>query len=492
MPYLDAMGQVRAVDWPGKAPSIDQARAALLAEYHSASAAAKNRRLSPYGGWLDGPKLESTGRFRTAKVDGKWWLVDPEGRLFFSVGACMAGSKSETVIHPLRRTNGFFAYIPGEDDPLKSAGLQQTGNRLTINYPSLNYARFLGQDWPGMTRDGDHNRMRAWGLNTLGCWSDEGMQKDRRTPYTLIASPWWRTGKGGSGFPSPFSEKFEAELRSALEKHLWAEDDPWLLGVFLGNELEWPDEFSPMLFELAPGHPTKAWAIGRMKEKHGDLATLNAAWRTDHKDWAAILSKSPDAEIRQAVKDDLEPLYAEFAATFFKRCKSALNAVLPGALYLGCRTHRGPNVIGRGAAGHVDIFSVNVYDCQVRSSQVPAGVDMPIMAGEFHFGAVDRGVPGPGLSAVWDQRQRGLAFAHYLASALADPRFVGVHWFQWLDQNAAGRSDRENHECGFLDVTGRSYPEFVQTVARVTARMYEARSAEKKSMEQTLEMLLRP
>ena len=33
-----------------------------------------------------GPKLRATGFFRAEKVGGKWWLVDPEGHLFFSLG----------------------------------------------------------------------------------------------------------------------------------------------------------------------------------------------------------------------------------------------------------------------------------------------------------------------------------------------------------------------------------------------------------------------
>src|SRR5208283_5077013 len=39
-----------------------------------------------FGGWAAGPQLKATGFFRTEKVGGKWWLVDPEGRLFFSHG----------------------------------------------------------------------------------------------------------------------------------------------------------------------------------------------------------------------------------------------------------------------------------------------------------------------------------------------------------------------------------------------------------------------
>ena len=36
-----------------------------------------------------------------------------------------------------------------------------------------------------------------------------------------------------------------------------------------------------------------------------------------------------------------------------------------------------------GAAGHVAVFSVKVYDSQVRSGRVPPNVDIPILAREF-------------------------------------------------------------------------------------------------------------
>ena len=117
-------------------------------------------------------------------------------------------------------------------------------------------------------------------------------------------------------------------------------------------------------------------------------------------------------------------------------------------------------------------------------------MDIPILASEFHFGAVDRGVPSPGLSGSWNQQQRGFSFAHYLASALADPRYVGVHWFQWLDQSASGRNDRENHQCGFVDVAGRAYPEFTEIVSQSTQNMYHARNKKSLSTEEILADLL--
>ncbi len=39
-----------------------------------------------YGGWKNGPQLTASGRFRVEKIDAHWWLVDPQGRLFWSTG----------------------------------------------------------------------------------------------------------------------------------------------------------------------------------------------------------------------------------------------------------------------------------------------------------------------------------------------------------------------------------------------------------------------
>ena len=489
LPFLDTMGQVRNVDWPGKAKDIRSAGKLLHQELVQAKEAAQSRRLSKYGGWLDGPKREASGHFRTEKIDGQWWLIDPEGHLFFSVGACLAGHTAATALLPARREAGYFEYIPDSKDYLRWIGLRKNNERETINYPAMNYARMYGDQWKTINRNGIHNRMRSWGVNTLGCWSDLDLQKDQRTPYTLIASIWWQPS-GHKKFPSPFRKNFESDLRKALKKYTWAKNDPFCLGIFLGNELEWPDQISPHLFRIEKDHPTKIWARNRLKEKYQTLQALNTAWKTTYNRWEEVLTHNPQT-IPSFIKQDLEPLYLELTTEFFRTCKAAIEAELPGKLYLGCRTHRGPNVLGRGASGHVDVFSVNVYDSRVRSWQVPPEMDLPIISSEFHFGAVDRGVPSPGLSAAWNQRQRALSFAHYLASALADSRFVGVHWFQWQDQSAAGRPDRENHQVGFVDVTGRAYPEFVDVVSQVTEQMYGVRQSKPGATVDVLDALLK-
>jgi len=463
LPYLDELGQVKAVDWPGKAKSITDGRKTMTEQLEVAKVKAKQRKLSRYGGWVDGPKMKGTGRFRTEKVGGKWWLIDPDGFLFFSVGACLTGHRAETSADPKRGEGNFFSYLPKGKDYLQWTGLRKIGGKQFVNFPAMNYQRYFGEKWKSKINQGIHDRNRAWGLNTLGCWSDESLQKEGKTPYVLISSIWWQVW-GHRKFPSPFRPDFQADVEKGLKKLAWAKDDPYCLGIFIGNELEWPDRIGQTILKLPPGHPTKKWAFEELLKRGKPT--------------------SP------AIAKDLDELYLPFVRTFFSKCKNAVEHILPGTLYLGCRTHRGPSVLGQGALGSVDVFSVNVYDSRVRSWQVPPEADLPIMASEFHFGAVDRGVPSPGLSGAWDQRQRALSFAHYLASSLADPRFVGVHWFQWIDQSASGRKDRENHQCGFIDVAGRENLELVDVTTGATAKMYPARLKDKKTTEEILEELL--
>ena len=88
LPFVDRFGQFRHDDWPGKIHSEAELSESLrredawLAEHADSPIPGADR----FGGWKDGPQLEATGAFRTEKVRGKWWLVDPDGHLFFSHG----------------------------------------------------------------------------------------------------------------------------------------------------------------------------------------------------------------------------------------------------------------------------------------------------------------------------------------------------------------------------------------------------------------------
>lgn len=98
------------------------------------------------------------------------------------------------------------------------------------------------------------------------------------------------------------------------------------------------------------------------------------------------------------------------------------------------------------------------------------------LIGEFHFGAMDRGMFLPGLVDAGSQKARAESFAAYVRSAVDCPAVVGCHWCQYADEPITGRYYHgENYNIGFVDVTDTPYPELVAAARKVGADIYTRR-----------------
>ena len=101
-----------------------------------------------------------------------------------------------------------------------------------------------------------------------------------------------------------------------------------------------------------------------------------------------------------------------------------------------------------------------------------------MIVGEFHFGALDRGMFHTGLVPTENQEERAKAYKNYVNGGLRNPQIVGTHWFQYGDQATTGRGDGENYQIGFLDIADTPYPETIQACREVGYSMYEYRLSE--------------
>ncbi|MBN1583794.1 MAG: hypothetical protein JXA89_24015, partial [Anaerolineae bacterium] len=130
---------------------------------------------------------------------------------------------------------------------------------------------------------------------------------------------------------------------------------------------------------------------------------------------------------------------------------------------------------------YFDVFSMNCYRERVPAEEVKRIHDllgMPVMIGEWHFGALDVGLPGSGIGHVHDQAARGKAFRVYVEDAAAQPYCVGVHYFTLYDESALGRFDGENWNIGFLDVCNRPYAPLSQAARITHERLYRVVAGE--------------
>jgi hypothetical protein len=118
------------------------------------------------------------------------------------------------------------------------------------------------------------------------------------------------------------------------------------------------------------------------------------------------------------------------------------------------------------------VVSYNLYHRSVADFKYPGG-DKPLIIGEFHFGALDRGMFHTGLVPTPNQAARAQAYKDHVLGALRHPQFVGTHWFQWKDEPTTGRVlDEENYQIGLVDVADTPYRETIEAVREVGYHLY--------------------
>ena len=115
IPFIDEFGQFMHRDWPGKTHSVGELVDGRKTENEDIAAHPGPADRNQYGGWTAGPKLKATGAFRVEKFNGKWWLIDPEGRLFWSHGIDCVGSGNAT---PITDRRDYYAKLPNANSPL--------------------------------------------------------------------------------------------------------------------------------------------------------------------------------------------------------------------------------------------------------------------------------------------------------------------------------------------------------------------------------------
>ena len=137
-------------------------------------------------------------------------------------------------------------------------------------------------------------------------------------------------------------------------------------------------------------------------------------------------------------------------------------------------------MVAKAAARYVDVYSTNSYVDLAGPGSLPKGIDKPVLIAEFHFAALERGL-GVGLSPVGDRLQRSRAFGAFVVNGLTHPQVVGMHWFAYADQSAAGRH-YGNYQIGFVDVTDTPYDYITEMSRKIADRMYTIRDSESQDL----------
>jgi hypothetical protein len=439
-PLVDEFGQWKLEDWPGKAKTLAELKTAWANEAKGLQPAGSNT--CKFGGYSN-TKAKVTGFFHVEQIDGHWWLVDPDGHLFFSTGAdsttTWMGTRTEG-------RDGVFAALPPADlHPPR----YRSNQAASISFYTWNLSRRFGPDYSAPWVDLTLRRMEDWGFNTIANWSDPRLWAAQRKPFVIMLRGWGIDSGAYLGLPDVFSDEFPKKVEAAAAEQCEPrKDDPWVLGYFVANEPPWPGREA----EIAD-------------------AILSGPANPIQRELKAFIAKEDTRARRQEFIEGA-------VGKFIEIVNAAIHKHDPNHLNLGLRFGNRPSEAMLRASRGFDVFSFNNYGFEVNRDNLERAYRItgkPLMIGEFHFGTPGRGLAA-GLVQTKNQAERGVAYRYYVENAAAHPAVIGAHWFQWIDEPNTGRNDGENYNIGFVDVTDRPYAELVEAAKTTHARLLEVHS----------------
>jgi hypothetical protein len=313
----------------------------------------------------------------------------------------------------------------------------------------------------------------------VGNWSEERVASAARFPYVLPLRFEPRTTPlVFRDFPDVFSPTLETDAEAYAQQLRATRDDPALIGYFLMNEPTWgfasETVAAGMLYTHESSHARDAFARYLAGMYKSDAA-LAAAWRMTGLTFSRVASGKWSAPLTPEARPDCAAFSTRMVEHYFTTLSAACRKVDSYHMNLGARYHTTPPPWALEGMTSFDVFSINCYADRVPARQlarITEALKVPVMIGEYHFGALDVGLPASGLVRVASQAERGRAFRYYTENAAAIPQCVGVHYFTMYDESALGRFDGENYNIGFLDICNKPYEDLAAAARATHDRLY--------------------
>ncbi len=399
-----------------------RAAAVVVAALLTGAAAAAAPALDEYGGRRD-IWGHSTGFFHLEKIRDRWWFITPAGNVFLA--------RCVDVVNP----------VPGET-------AAQLGERLT-----------------------------GWGFNTLGPRAPAELsglalrRVAKGLAYTIaldLSRPAIAAGASiGREFPDVFDPRFEAMADEAAARLCPAYSaDPWLLGYFTDDGLEWrangPQDLVAAFFAMPAECPGKRALVGEIRARYrDDLGQLNRAWDLSLASWEQLQHArelSPGARLDgPRVSADRSALLALIARRYFEVVSAAVRRYDPQHLLLGCRFAQAPaREVVAAMRGQMDAASIawnGESAAALTQLHSDSGLPLLVMPLDLARGAIG----GEAQAAAYRESLEELAKQGFV---------VGYAWPRYSDANARAQGPE------LVSARGEPHRLLTTRVERANERFY--------------------
>jgi hypothetical protein len=239
-PFINKYGQYNKNTWPDKVKSDSDFQKFQSTEKIFLSKNSQVQGWDIYGGMGNGSTLKATGHFRVEKLKGKWWFVDPAGKLFWSKGSTGIGPTLAPTTLTSQQKLTYFEITPSTNNPLTSPFLLiQEKKPPVYQIGAANLFLKYGTNWEAQAMDITLKRQNAFGMNTIGAWSDKAIAvqrdpafKGKKIPYTMILHLW--STMLADKMPDAFDPNFESNIEGQIAKSAEQghDQDPYCLGYY--------------------------------------------------------------------------------------------------------------------------------------------------------------------------------------------------------------------------------------------------------------------
>jgi hypothetical protein len=396
---------------------------------------------SQYGGWK-GKQVQAKGFFYPLQIDGRWWLVDPDGYLYIN--------------------KAIVSVEPGSGPSYAASFAQKFGSSVP--------------QWA----DFSVNLLKGNGFNGTGAWTQETKlnQASERLASTRLL--YFIQGyadilgitvqqSGHKGYPNdvmPILDPGFAVYADQLASTLAANrNDRYLLGYFTDNELP-----------STPDLLNKYLAVNLADPALGYTGQAAWTWFKERKGEAAVVADI-DWTDQQAF---LEYLYGRY----YEVTTQAIKKYDPNHLMLGTRLTN-PSFLGKGifqAAGrYLDVIAMNYYMTWTPDSRLmnlwTSWSGKPVIITEWYTKGEDSGFPNTS-GAGWivkTQDDRGKFYQNYALALLESKNIIGWHWFKYLDNDPYDTTaDPSNTDAnkGILNIQYDPYPSLLNRMKSFNDNVY--------------------
>lgn len=363
-------------------------------------------------------RSNSSGFFRTEKINDRWWIIDPEGfaGLNIALNSVNKGKSERNLTAFTNKFSNDLDWIQKTKEQIQNIGFNGTGSWST--HDAVIKANAKSEKPLSYTIN--WNFMSSYG-------------KKRGGTYSV---------PGHTGYPGNVIFVFDPDFEKFCDEHAKQlavyKDDPNLFGYFSDNEM-------PFSLKNLEGY-------------------LNLKDKTDPgfiaaKEWLDKKNIAQD----QITDKEREEFLALVADRYFSIVSKAIKKYDPNHIYLGSRLYSGEKNIKQfmqTTGKYVDIISINYYGVWTPSidnmKKWEQWARKPFIITEYYVKGIDSGLPnisGAGW-LVKTQEDRGKFYQNYCLALLESKNCVGWHWFKYQDNDPTDhKAEASNQDAnkGIID-----------------------------------------